>query len=263
MAFELTVLGAGSILPRDRHGPAGYALRRVDRAGYLLFDCGPGSIRMLGPAGLALEELEAVVLSHYHPDHCLDLFALAFALRSPSLRRAKRARLKLVGPRGLRDLLERGAALGGERGWTAFEDAEVVEVDPTLLGGETEAAGFRLRHWPTRHTPHAVCWRAEDDAGAACAYSGDSGPEGELAACARGADLFVCECSFADDEAVERHMTPRTAAEAARAAGARELMLTHVYPGLDPGVAAQEAARHYDGEIRCARDLMRVVRPRS
>lgn len=263
MAFELTVLGAGTILPRDRQGPAGYALRSVDRAGYLLLDCGPGSIRMLGGTGLRLEDLEAVVLSHFHPDHCLDLFALAFALRSPSLRRARSRRLKLVGPVGLQALLERGAALGGERGWTAFEDAEVVEVDPALHGGTVDAAGFQLRHWPTWHTPQAVCWRAQDAAGASCAYSGDSGPEGELVACARGVDLFVCECSFAEDQAVEHHLTPRLAAEVARAAGARELLLTHVYPDLDPGVAAQEAARHYDGGILCARDLMRLVRPRA
>lgn len=261
--YQLTVLGAGSILPRERHGPAGYALRDLSREGWLLLDCGPGSLRALGAAGLGLDTLEAVVLSHYHPDHCLDLWALAFALRNPGLRAARRAPPRIVGPRGLAELLERGARLHGERGWTRFEDAEVVEVDPEAMGGRVEAAGFELRHWPTWHTPQAVCWRATDSAGATFAYSGDSGPEGELVACAFGVDLFACECSFPDERAVEHHLTPTQAGEAARAAGAKELLLTHFYPDLDPGFAAQAAERAYPGPVRCGIDGLQLVRPRA
>jgi len=261
MAFELTVLGAGTIVPQARGGPAGYAVRALDRAQYMLWDCGPGTVRQLGAAGLSLVDLDAVVLSHFHPDHCLDLWALAFALRNPELRRARAGRtLQLLGPVGLRELVERGAALYGERGWTRFEQVTIHEVDPALMGGEAKASGFRLQHWPTWHTPQAVCWRATDPSGATLAYSGDSGPEGELVACARGADLFVCECSFADDAAVEHHLTPTSAARIAADAQVKELVLTHFYPSLDPGAAAQVAGRTFAGSIRCARELQRLVR---
>jgi len=79
-------------------------------------------------------------------------------------------------------------------------------------------------------------------------------------ACARGVDLFVCECSFADDAAVEHHLTPTSAARIAAEAQVKELVLTHFYPSLEPGAAAQIAGRTFGGSIRCARELQRLVR---
>ena len=131
------------------------------------------------------------------------------------------------------------------------------------MGGRVAAAGFELRHWPTWHTPQAVCWRATDSKGATFAYSGDSGPEGELVACAAGVDLFACECSFADEAAVEHHLTPSAVAAVAGAAGVRELLLTHFYPQLDPGAAARTVERAWPGPVRCAFDGLQLVRPRD
>ncbi|HEX6884963.1 MAG TPA: MBL fold metallo-hydrolase, partial [Planctomycetota bacterium] len=101
---ELTVLGAGSILPRAGYGCAGYALRPAPGAPVTLLDCGPGSIRALAAAGIGVGEVRRVVFSHYHLDHCLDLFALAFARHNPAL--AAVGEIELVGPRGLRERIE-------------------------------------------------------------------------------------------------------------------------------------------------------------
>src|SRR5688572_26913771 len=99
MPAQLTVLGAGSILPRAGYGCAGYALRPAKGARVTLFDCGPGSIRALGAARIDLNEIERVVISHFHADHCLDLFALAFARNNPTLHPLPT--LEIVGPVGL------------------------------------------------------------------------------------------------------------------------------------------------------------------
>ena len=108
---ELVVLGAGSILPRAGYGCAGYALRPTPDGALTLFDCGPGSLRALGAAGLELGAVERVVLSHYHPDHCLDLFALFFARRNPN---HEPRPLEVIGPAGL-ERIQSGAeqAFGG------------------------------------------------------------------------------------------------------------------------------------------------------
>src|SRR5829696_8016387 len=113
MTAQWRVLGAGSILPRAGYGSSAYALQPATGERSTLFDCGPGTLRALGAAGLGLADVERVVISHFHPDHCLDLLALAFARRNPALRPVPS--LELVGPRGLGPWLERAGALYGEK----------------------------------------------------------------------------------------------------------------------------------------------------
>lgn len=255
--MELHVLGAGSILPREGYGCAGYALRPSPGARVTLLDCGPGSLRRLPAAGIGLEEVERVVLSHEHPDHCLDLFALAFARRSPHFV-GRLPRLEIVGPRGTGGLVERGGALSGTKAWTRFEDAEVVEVEPD--GGFLERGPLRFAWAPTRHTPTAVAWRVEH-AGASLTYSGDTGESEAVAALARGTDLFVLECSFPDEHPVERHLTPSACGRMAARAGCARLLLTHFYPDNDPEVARASAAHAFRSPIELARDGSRHLVP--
>jgi ribonuclease BN (tRNA processing enzyme) len=254
---ELHVLGAGSILPRRGHGCAGYAVRRCSEAGLTLLDCGPGSVRALagiGDAGVGVESVRRVVFSHYHPDHCLDLFALLFARRSPFL--AGVPELELIGPVGLRRLLDGGARLFG--GWVEPVGASVVELGVELEADadgltRVERGDLRLTAVPNGHTPQAVSWRL-DLPGASLAYTGDTPEHDGVADLARGVDLFVAECSFGDDAAVEGHLTPSSAARMAARAGCRRLVLSHFYPDTDPAAAAAVAARTFDGPIETARD---------
>lgn len=252
MAAEWTVLGAGSILPRVGYGSSGYALRSSPGAPVTLFDCGPGTIRSLASAGISVEEIERVVLSHYHPDHCLDLFALAFARRNPSLGVAPA--LELVGPRGLATWLERGAGLYGERNWLVFDRTTVREVDPRAATGRIECGAFDLTWVATDHTPESVAWRADLAGGASVTYSGDSGENPSVARLARATDLFVCECSFPDERAVPHHLTPSSAGRLARDASCARLLLTHFYPEMDPELARAGAAQVFAGVIELARD---------
>src|SRR4029079_17701582 len=110
-SMEWTVLGAGTIVPRVVHGCAGHALRPTPDARVTLFDCGPGTIRSLAASGMGVEDVERVCITHFHPDHCLDLFALAFARRNPALRSAGLPPLEIVGPIGITAILDRGEKL--------------------------------------------------------------------------------------------------------------------------------------------------------
>ena len=256
------MLGAGAILPRKGYGCSGYALRSSDDQGVTLFDCGPGTIRKLADAGIELREVRRVVLSHYHPDHCLDVFALAFARRNPSFRGApgievpevEVPEIEIIGPRGLGELLERGARIYGARTWLELEHARVTEIEPELSGATLEREELALSWAPTHHTHESVAWRAEVRGGRSVAYSGDSGEVPELAELARGADLFVCECSFQDAHRTEHHLTPTSAARVATAAACERLLLTHFYPEVDPEEARAVASRTYGGPIELAED---------
>ena len=247
--LRLHVLGAGSILPRAGYGASGYALE-LPGDGLTLFDCGPGSVRALGERGLRIEDVRRVVLSHFHPDHCLDVLALAFARRNPAL--SALGSIDLIGPVGLAGWLERAAEALGH--WVADPRARVREVglDPGARG-LLELERARLSCTPTGHTPEALAWRLDCE-GVSLTYSGDSGESAELESLAADSDWFLCECSFADEDAQANHLTPTGAARIAQRAGCRNLILTHFYPSLEPVTAAAVAAESFEGRIHTAHD---------
>ena len=251
MGASLTVLGAGSILPRTGYGCAGYALRPAPGAPVTLLDCGPGSVRALGAAGIELADVQRVVFSHYHPDHCLDVFALAFARRNPF--HGPPPPLERVGPKGLLALL--GAFAGGPAAsfarYTADPRAADREVEP---GEPVEAEGVTFTSVATGHTPESLAWRADLADGGSLLYTGDTGENPAVSELGRGVDWFVAECSFPDEEAVEHHLTPSSAARMARDAGAARLVLSHFYPPSDPEQARRCAARTFTGPIHVAAD---------
>ena len=251
MSATLHVLGAGTILPRDGYSAAGYALRPAPGAPVTLLDCGPGSVGRLAGAGIAVEEVERVVLSHYHLDHCLDLFALAMARRNPRL--GTLPVLGVHGPPGLRRWLDGASSLLGKEGPAA---PLVIAEESLAADGRARftAGGMTFTGAPTGHTEHALAWRVDFADGTSLTYTGDTGETPAVAALARGTDLLLAECSFAEAEADPRHLTPQGAGRMARAAGARRLVLTHFYPGLDPAAARDGAARLFDGPIEIARD---------
>ena len=81
---EWIVLGSGTSLPSATRGSPGHLLRFADGRGVLV-DPGPGSVRAAARQGVLLPSVRAALVTHFHPDHCLDLFALLFGLRNPAL----------------------------------------------------------------------------------------------------------------------------------------------------------------------------------
>ena len=246
-----TVLGDGSILPRKGYGCSGYALQLGDEPAVTLFDCGPGTLRALAECDLALADVKRVVISHFHADHCLDLFALGFARSNPSFEAPE---LELIGPAGLQEFVATvGAALGGAPA-RGFEGVRFIEVEPGEKVASREFPEFELSTVATHHTRKSLAWRIDLEGGASLTYSGDSGEEKAVAELARATSLFVCECSFPTEKSQPNHLTPAGAAGLAAHADAEALLLTHFYPEMDPERAAEEAARVYSGPIEIARD---------
>jgi len=254
VSATLTVLGAGSILPRAGYGCAGYALRPEAGGPVTLLDCGPGTIRNLAAAGIGLAEIERVVFSHFHLDHCLDLFALAFARHNPALGAVPE--LELVGPLGLARLLASAPAALGR--WAEVPRSRATEVELDTNGrGRLERDGLAWSCVANGHTPEALSWRVQPAGEArswSLVYSGDTPEEPRVAELARAAELFLCECSFPDEEGVPNHLTPSSAARLARSARVQRLLLTHFYPALDPAAARVRAGLTFDGPIELAHD---------
>jgi ribonuclease BN (tRNA processing enzyme) len=243
--MKLTVLGAGTVLPATGRSPSGYLVEFGGRQ--ILFDIGAGTLARLDAAGHSYRDLDVVAISHLHADHVLDLIALLQANNAtPGWTRT--ARLHLIGCRGLAAFVDSIVAL--------FDGAapenyaiEVRELDP----GRHYLPGIVVEAALTRHTANSLAFRLEAE-GKSLVYSGDAVETAELANLARGADVFVCECSFPRGVVTADHLTADAAARLAATANVRRLVLTHTYPSTDAPTVAGQAAEIYRGEIAVAVD---------
>jgi ribonuclease BN (tRNA processing enzyme) len=248
MCFSFEVLGAAGAAPLG--GACSSGLVRGGGATVLL-DCGPGVLERLWARDL-LGDLDAIVLTHAHADHVLDLVPLAGEVVQAQLH-GRRIALHL--PRGVGRVLDAlDAALAREpRAVTRFARAfDVTEHD---AGDVVAVGGLELRFAPTAHPQPCFALRATDGA-SVLVHGADGAPSAQLDALAAGADLLVLEATLADDAATAAahgHMTAVQAGETAARAGAGALLLTHLLPGAGDEHLAL-AARAYDGPVALARE---------
>lgn len=249
--MRVTILGSGTAVPVADRFPAGALVRAG--ATTVLVDLGPGVLRRLAQTGVGIETVDAVLLTHYHTDHCADLAALLFALRSP--RYAGRKPLTIFGAPGL---LELHAALVTAWPWLVARGYELTltqVTQPRLQVGELEVSVV-----PIAHTAASLGYRFTAG-GRVAAFSGDADECEGLVEVARDADLFVCDCSFPDALRQPGHLTPGLAGAFAERAGCRTLCLTHFYPECDGHDLAGQARARFRGEIVLAKDLQEFDLP--
>lgn len=252
-ALTLTVLGSGTAIPSFERFPAGYLIE--GGGGALLVDCGPGVLRRLAEAGVGIDALDGVYLTHFHPDHCADVAALLFAQRNRAYR--SRKPLHLCGAKGLREWL---AALVAAWPWLDPRHAEYPLYVRELEPGEHRLGAFGIGAFPVNHTAQSLAYRIQlGGGGGALALSGDADEGLGLVDAARDVDLFVCDAAFPDALYEPGHLTPARAGRVAHAARARRLCLTHFYPACAGHDLAAQARSTYAGDVLLARDLLRLV----
>jgi len=247
--MQLVILGSGTAIPQADRFPAGYLVCHEDRT--VMVDCGPGTLRRFAQAGFDLATLDAVLLTHFHTDHCAELAALLFALHSP--RYAGRPPLLVGGAPGLVGLVD---ALTAIWPWLAPRgyELELRELEP----GPFRIGPFAVDAVPIRHTARSLGYRLSTAAGT-IALSGDADECEELVELAAGADLFVCDAAAPDGAKLEGHLTPGLAAAYAERAGARTLVLTHFYPECEGHDLRAMAQRRFRGRVVLAEDLLRLA----
>jgi len=228
--MRLHVLGSSGGYPAADNPSTGFLLEHG--ATRLWIDAGNGTFAVLQRL-TDFTQLDALVLSHLHPDHCADLYSIHIALR---YRVDGALRLPLYGPPGTLE------ALGGLLGADGAENLGATFPFHAVDAGDTlEVGDLRLRFLRTDHPGHTLAIRAETGAGT-LTYSADTGPNADLAGFAQGSDLLVCEATYQEGKVgAPVHLTARQAGETARRAGVRELAVTHVWPTFDPQVTLAEA----------------------
>jgi ribonuclease BN (tRNA processing enzyme) len=234
--MELTVLGcSGSFGAPGGGACSGYLLESGDTS--IWVDCGNGTFGHL-QEHVAVEDLTAVVLTHGHPDHCVDIYGLHVLLRYG----IGRENVPVFAPEGLEGyLLSLVSDFGNVFDWRAVSD------------GDTEKVGdIALRFSRTDHPPPTVAVEISHD-GKRLIYTSDTGANWSVDAFGAGADLVLSEATYMhDDIRVPIHYSARQAGELAREAQARRLMITHLWPTLDPVASVAEASEGFGGAVTLA-----------
>ncbi len=244
--MNVTILGSGTGMPVKERGCAGIHVQVGDE--HIVLDAGPGTLRRLLEVGVTYLTLDRILLTHFHPDHSLDLVAMLFAMRMPQPARTKP--LTVYGPRGLTRLYRLLHAAW--QGWIEPRSYPLrrVEISRTVR----RLSGYTVRTMPMRHSAAAVGYRIETR-GIRIAYSGDTDTCAEIIELGRRADLLILECSTTDERKVAGHLTPTECGEIARAAGCRHLVLTHFYPVFQGYDIRKRVRASFGGRLTLARDL--------
>jgi ribonuclease BN (tRNA processing enzyme) len=251
MSRRVVVLGSCGAWPEPGRACAGFLL---EYDGFrVVLDLGYGTLpRLLSVLGsVTADRLDAVIATHDHPDHIVDLHGL-FRARHYGTQHGRR--IALYAPEAV---LERIADLE-DRDRAAAQDvflwhplpAEAYDLGPfrlqsRLLSHYVPNAGVRLS------TPNLTV-----------AYTGDTGPDPNVPEIGRDADLFIVDATDRYQQASTpgppedraMNMTAGEAAEAAATAGARRLMLTHFWPGNDRDRSLAEATEAFSGDLLMAHE---------
>jgi ribonuclease BN (tRNA processing enzyme) len=232
-------MGAGPAYT-DRRGATGAAYLVEEGETRLLLDLGQGSFprifERLDPA-----ELDAVVISHLHPDHFIDLVPLRHYLR---FEHSPARRMRVLGPRELGERLD---VLHAQDGFAA----EVFDLE--TLGETTRRIGTcTLRSGLVTHTDESYGFRlATDDHGPGLVYSGDCGEADDLLPLLRPDDALLVEVSFGPGPAQPgaQHLDGPEVGRIAARADVGRVLLTHLQMGHDPDETIASVQRAYAGPV--------------
>jgi ribonuclease Z len=272
--MDITLLGTGNPSPDpNRCGPS--TLVRAGN-GIFLFDAGRGVVQRMVAAGVLPLQLTSVFLTHLHSDHITDLndvvtthWVMSFAPMP----------LPIIGPGRTQEVVDGMLAmLGPDMEYRLAHHADLtwqpqLPVTEVTSGEVYNEGGVRIVAAPTDHRPvePTVGFRIEHE-GKVVAIAGDTVPCDGLDQLCAGADAYVQTVLRADligaspsqrfRETVDYHSTVEQAAQTAKRAGVKTLVLTHFVPGFPPGQGqewADLAGAHFDGEIVLGEDLTTVT----
>jgi ribonuclease BN (tRNA processing enzyme) len=241
--MKVTVLGGAGAYPTAHQGCNGFLLEHDEFR--LVVDPGYATIQPL----LALVDaavVDAAWISHGHPDHCADLQPL---LRARAFANPPAAALPVYAP------------LGSLAPLLALDQPDTVDSAYVLHDvADGDAFDIGPLHCTARDLPHMVPnlgirISAGATAPTVLAYTGDCGPSPVVAELAIGADLLIANATHPETVPEMRAAylsSARQAGASAQSAGAKALLLTHLWPGTDPDAAFAAAAETYDGPVEVA-----------
>ncbi|HEY8348226.1 MAG TPA: MBL fold metallo-hydrolase [Clostridia bacterium] len=229
--MKLTVLGNNGPYPAAGSACSGYLLQSGTTN--VLIDCGNGVLSNMQKI-ISIDKLDAVILTHLHSDHMSDMYVLKYAIQLRRKRGLYDKLLRVYAPAEPSEEYERLDVKD------AFELGAITD-DTQLAIGDIKFSFLRMKHPYTDYAVSAEC------AGKKFVYSGDTSWTDGLVTFAKGADLLMLDAGFLEKDWAEGapHMTAAQCGKAAAMAGAKKLLLTHIWPDYDLKDVAEEAAANF------------------
>lgn len=226
MKLKLIILGSGTYQPEPERNSSAYLIKTAHSK--ICFDFGRGAIERLYQANVHPNDLEAIFISHWHPDHISDLLPLLHIILAPSGDWPKRKKpLKIFGPRGtIRsiDYLKKATLLD------EFENKDKItiqEIKNVLIKGYD----WQVNSYKTFHNAGvaALSYRLKS-ANKIFAYSGDTAESAGLKNALKDADVALVEAGWPEKKAPKIHLSGSKAGQLAKQAKVKKLIITHVSP---------------------------------
>jgi ribonuclease BN (tRNA processing enzyme) len=258
--MRLTVLGKSPSWQDAGGACSGYLVEEDGTA--ILVDCGNGVFGKLRQR-IDYVDVDAVLISHLHADHFLDLvpysYALTYAPRQQPVPVDRwpgtddPARPELHAPPGAREVFRRVVGTWGND--DLIENAfDLVEYEAS---SELAIGPFQVRFQPVPHfTETFAISLASNNGSGRIVYGADCRPTEALAGFVKDPELIMMEATLPRPErtGMRGHLTPSEAGEHARAAGAKRLLLVHISDELDADWARREAEAAFGGPVDVARE---------
>lgn len=241
--MRLTVLGSSASFTGPNDAGSGYLVEQG--ATQLLLDCGSGVLARL-MAESSLEDLSAILITHFHPDHYLDLIPMRYGLRY-GLEEIAPPRLFLP-PGGKAFLAGVGAAIRNAP--DMFDEAfRIEEYDPDV---PLRIGDFTVRFQRTTHD--VPTWAVAVEGHGRFVYSSDTRESDELEDFTRDAGLFLCEATYPHNEDLpsNNHLSGLQAGMLAQRSSVQHLVLTHIWPGVIRSHIQAEARQVFGGPVTLA-----------
>ncbi len=242
--MKLTVIGFWGGYPKVNEASSGYLL---EHDGFrLLIDCGSGVLSKLQNK-LQPEELNAIVLSHYHPDHIADIGVLQHARLIQGFLGKTKGTLPIYGH----------SHNAGEFTKLTYKDVtKGIAYNP---GVPISVGPFKVSFQRTSHPVPCYAMRIETTSGT-IVYTADSAYLDEFVPFSKDADVLLCECNFYAHQTGSKagHMTSTEAGRLAQQAGVKQLIITHLPHYGDLEDLLSEASAEDKGTIMLAEEFMEI-----
>jgi ribonuclease BN (tRNA processing enzyme) len=216
--MKLKILGTGTATPSLQRTSSAYLLSTA--WGRILVDIGPSVVRRLLEYGYATDDVDLIALTHFHPDHTIDLATFLFASNYGEVTRKKP--LMLLGGKGLEGFYKKFVHLYR---WLSPVGYDLILK--SLPAGEWKFGHLSIRTCKTKHNPESIALRIQE--GKSVVFTGDTGFSKELVALAARTDLLVAECSFPERK-IRGHLNLATLQRIVKEAAPRQVILSHLYP---------------------------------
>ncbi|MHB8109478.1 MAG: MBL fold metallo-hydrolase [Syntrophorhabdaceae bacterium] len=219
--MRLHILGTGTAIPRIERNSSAYFV--VGQNARVLIDVGPAIVRRLLEKKFEVDDVDAIILTHFHIDHTADLSTFFFACNYGRVARTKP--LTIIGGKGIRRFYE---DLRAAYPWIKPKSYDLTIK--SLINGSMDFSGLTIKTKPANHNPESIAVRIEEKR--SITFSGDTDYSPSLIKLAEGTDIFVVECAFPERK-VKGHLNLETLDTIVEKANPKQVILTHLYPDWD------------------------------